>query len=80
MFPSESMAGLTVTLRATLENGLQVTVPSHELVRPVRGLDQKGVPQVYTNFTEIAIYDGPAPEDAIVLGKSFLSSVGSLNL
>jgi len=75
VFPSASLAGVTVTLRATLDNGQTVIVPSHELVRPVRGLDQAGKPKVNTNFTEFAIYDGEAPEDAIVLGKAFLSTV-----
>ena len=46
VFPTESLNGVSVTLRATLDNGLTVTVPSHELVRPVRGLDKSGKPQV----------------------------------
>ena len=76
VFPSKPLAGVTMTLRATLDNGLTVIVPTHELLRPLRGLDQSGTPQVDTNLTEIAIYDGEAPEDAIVLGKAFLSTVG----
>lgn len=77
VFPSDSLKGLTVTMRVTLDNGVTVTVPSEELVRPVRGLGQDGKPKINTNYTEIAIYEGGAAEDAMVLGKAFLSTVRS---
>jgi hypothetical protein len=74
VFPS-SAVNFTVTLKATLDNGLTVTIPSHELLRPVRGLDQAGKPQLATEWTEVAIYEDSAPDDAIVLGRAFLSTV-----
>ena len=64
-------------MRVTLDNGVTVTVPSEELVRPVRGLGQDGKPKINTNYTEVAIYEGGAAEDAVVLGKAFLSTVSS---
>ncbi|KAK4249857.1 hypothetical protein C7999DRAFT_29726 [Corynascus novoguineensis] len=68
-------AKFRVTMKVSLENGLTVTIPHHEMVRPLRGLDNQGVPQVEPDYREVAVYATQAPGDAVVLGKAFLSQV-----
>ncbi|KAK4233353.1 hypothetical protein C8A03DRAFT_38945 [Achaetomium macrosporum] len=62
-----------VTMKVSFDNGLTVTIPSHEMVRPLRGIDKNGVPQAEPGYREVAVYAAQAPEDAVVLGKAFLS-------
>jgi hypothetical protein len=66
---------LNITMKITLAGGLTVTVPSHELVRPLRGLDSQGVPVLNSTLSEVAVYGDAAPENSPVLGKSYLSQV-----
>lgn len=74
VYPS-SAGAFSVSLEITIDNGLTVTIPSHELVRPLRGLDANGTQIVDTRFNEVQIYGRPAPEDGPVLGKAFLSQL-----
>ena len=55
------------------ESNFTVEIPLEELVNPVRGVARDGTRVVNANFTELAVYQDPAPEDAAVLGKVFLS-------
>lgn len=55
------------------ENNFTVEIPVEELYNPVRGIARDGTRVVNGNFTELAVYQDPAPEDAAVLGKVFLS-------
>ena len=63
---------LVITLA---ENNFTVEIPLEELLNPVRGIARDGTRVVNANFTELAVYQDPAPEDAAVLGKVFLSRV-----
>ncbi|KAK4160844.1 hypothetical protein QBC43DRAFT_218865 [Cladorrhinum sp. PSN259] len=68
------------TLRFTLQpegsdDSLTVDIPQHEFQGPLRGLDENGAVKVDTEYTELQIYGDPAPGDATVLGKVFLSQV-----
>ena len=62
-------------MKVTLEGGLTVNIPSHELLRPLRGLDSQGQPAVDPNFSELAVYSSEAVEDSSVLGKVLLSQL-----
>ncbi|OIW27910.1 hypothetical protein CONLIGDRAFT_454163 [Coniochaeta ligniaria NRRL 30616] len=55
------------------DNNFTVEIPVEELCNPVRGIARDGTRVVNGNFTELAVYQDPAPEDAAVLGKVFLS-------
>ncbi|KAB5583461.1 hypothetical protein GE09DRAFT_1247859 [Coniochaeta sp. 2T2.1] len=55
------------------KNNFTVEIPLEELVNPVRGIARDGTRVVNGNFTELAVYQDPAPEDAAVLGRVFLS-------
>jgi hypothetical protein len=70
-----SAGPISASLQITFDNGLSVSIPQDELVRPLRGLDANGALAVDTNFNEVQIYSTPAPEDGPVLGKVFLSQV-----
>jgi len=74
VFPSTAGA-FNASLMISIENGPTVLVPSHELVRPLRGLDLNGVPVVNNSFNEVQIFHQPAPEDGPVLGKALLSQL-----
>ncbi|KAH8901635.1 hypothetical protein GQ53DRAFT_851595 [Thozetella sp. PMI_491] len=74
VFPA-SAGNITMALDITLDNDFRITIPSHELVRPLRGLDESGVPIVDSNFNEVQIFAQAAPVNAPVLGKAFLSQV-----
>jgi hypothetical protein len=63
------------SLVITLDNGFSVEIPTEELYNPVRGIAKDGSRVVNRNFTELAVYQDEAPEDAAVLGKVFLSRV-----
>ncbi|KAH8906647.1 hypothetical protein BR93DRAFT_927488 [Coniochaeta sp. PMI_546] len=54
-------------------NNFTVEIPVEELYNPVRGIARDGTRVVNGNFTELAVYQDPAPEDAAVLSKVFLS-------
>lgn len=55
------------------KSNFTVEIPNEELFNPVRGIARDGTRVVNDNFTELAVYQDPAPEDAAVLGKLFLS-------
>jgi len=74
VYPS-SAGTFSVSMEITINEGLTVTIPSHELVRPLRGLDENGMQAIDTRFNEVQVYGEPAPEEAPVLGKAFLSQV-----
>jgi len=74
VFPS-SVSNFSLSLEITMDNGQTVIIPSHELIRPLRGLDTNGIQIVDTRFNEVQIYSLPAPEDGPVFGKAFLSQL-----
>lgn len=47
------------------------------MVRPLRGIDENSAPRVDLRYRGVAVYATDAPEDAVVLGKAFLSQVGN---
>ncbi|KAK3317557.1 hypothetical protein B0T19DRAFT_293622 [Cercophora scortea] len=63
------------SLRFTINNELTVDIPHYEFERPLRGLDENGTVVLDQRNTELQIYGSPAPEDAPVLGKAFLSQL-----
>jgi hypothetical protein len=65
------------SMRITLDGGLTVDIPTHELQRYLRGLDPDGNTVLNTGYTELQVYGEPAPQDASVLGKAFLSQVSA---
>ena len=70
-----SNLNLSVTMELTIENKFTVTIPSLELVNPLRGLDREGKLSVIPEFTEMGIFRQDPIEDSAVLGKIFLSQV-----
>ncbi|KAK3939396.1 hypothetical protein QBC46DRAFT_438060 [Diplogelasinospora grovesii] len=70
-----SAGDFNFTLRFTINDDLTVEIPLYELWRPLRGLDANGNLVLDTGYNELQIYGSPAPEDAPVLGKAFLSQV-----
>jgi hypothetical protein len=71
MYPSA--AGFNGSLKFTFDDGFTVSVPNHELQRPLRGLDKQGNVALQPNITEVTIYKDSLA--AWVLGKVFLSQV-----
>lgn len=78
-----------MSMDITLANGFKVTIPSHELVRPMRGLNNEtGELMADPDFDEITVYSAnpstPGTSDpygipvgnSAVFGKVFLSQVG----
>ncbi|KAK4182894.1 hypothetical protein QBC35DRAFT_139597 [Podospora australis] len=63
------------TLRFTINDNMTIDVPHYEFQRPLRGLDQNGTMVLDPKFHELQIYGDPAPLNAPVLGKAFLSQV-----
>jgi hypothetical protein len=57
----------------TLAGGLEVVIPSHELLGPLRGIDQNGMRVLQSNVTMVNIFSGSVPLDTATLGKVFLS-------
>jgi hypothetical protein len=55
------------------QSNFTVEIPVQELFNPLRGIARDGTRTVNQNFSELAVYQDPAPEDAAVLGKVFLS-------
>ncbi|KAK0729628.1 hypothetical protein B0H67DRAFT_3482 [Lasiosphaeris hirsuta] len=74
VFPKDA-GDFNATLRFTINYNQTVDIPVFELIRPLRGLDSKGKVVVNEKYNEIQIYASPAPEDAPVLGKAFLSQI-----
>ncbi|KAK3349008.1 hypothetical protein B0T25DRAFT_546981 [Lasiosphaeria hispida] len=74
VFPKDA-GDFNATLRFTINYNQTVDIPFYELLRPLRGLDQKGKVVVEEKYNEVQIYASPAPGDAPVLGKAFLSQV-----
>lgn len=69
----------TMTMDITIEDKFTVTIPSHELVGPLRGLNREGKFAVAQEYTEIGIFRSDPLEDSAVLGKIFLSQVSLQN-
>ncbi|KAK3689333.1 hypothetical protein B0T22DRAFT_375669 [Podospora appendiculata] len=74
VYPKSSGA-FNASLRFTINNELTVDIPHYEFERPLRGLDENGTVVLVERYTELQIYGSPAPEDAPVLGKAFLSQL-----
>lgn len=68
------------SMRVTIGKDFTVDVPLHELWRPLRGLDSTGEMILHDGFNELQVYGADARESlyAPVLGKAFLSQVGTL--
>jgi hypothetical protein len=62
-----------------IEDKFNVTIPSTELVNPLRGLNSEGKFAVQPAYNEIAIFRSDPIEDSAVLGKVFLSQVSRTN-
>ncbi|KAL2122259.1 hypothetical protein VTJ04DRAFT_2714 [Mycothermus thermophilus] len=77
VFPSK--IDLNMTMEITLENGFTVTIPSHELIRPLTGLGREGNEDgkliTDPNYKQITIYRDSPLGDSVVLGRVFLSQV-----
>lgn len=88
----DASANISFSILLTIEDGLTVEIPSHELgqlfsdlcnafenshlaVRPLRGLDDDGVPVVNSSLTEVQVFAEEGPGQGPVLGKVFLSQV-----
>lgn len=56
-----------------LNNDLEVEIPNYELQHPLSGIAANGTRISNQNITEVNIYHEPAPLQAAVLGKVFLS-------
>jgi hypothetical protein len=63
------------SMRITINNEMTVDIPTHELWRPLRGLDGKGNLVSDSRFNELQIFGSEAAGNAAVLGKAFLSQV-----
>ncbi|KAJ4291301.1 hypothetical protein N0V88_006305 [Collariella sp. IMI 366227] len=63
------------TMRVTIDRSMTVTIPTHELWRPLRGLNSEGKVDTDSNYNELQIYAPENDADAPVLGKAFLSQV-----
>jgi hypothetical protein len=61
----------------TLDNGLEVEIPSYEMAGPLRGINPNGQRVLQNNVTTVNIFFENAPENTASLGKVFLSQ-GSL--
>ncbi|KAK4652735.1 hypothetical protein QC762_500605 [Podospora pseudocomata] len=70
-----SSGEFNAALRFTINDKMTVEVPFHELQRPLRGLDSNGAAVLNTSYNELQIFGDPAPGNAPVLGKAFLSQV-----
>jgi hypothetical protein len=57
----------------TLAGGLEVVIPSHELVGPLRGIDRNGTRVLQSNVTMVNVFESSAPLGTASLGKVFLS-------
>ena len=62
-----------MTMDITLDGGHKFTIPTEELLAPLRGLNTNGAPVINNNFSEIAVYRDPGVELAPVLGRAFLN-------
>jgi hypothetical protein len=73
-----SPKNFSASLQFTINNDLTVDIPYYELERPLRVLDTYGKPKLDTEYQELQIFSADEPiEDALVLGKAFLSQVSS---
>lgn len=66
-----------VALDINIQGGLSVSLPSYELIRPLRGLASNGSIVTNSSFVEIQVFENTSPADALVFGKVFLSQVGN---
>ncbi|KAL1838435.1 hypothetical protein VTJ49DRAFT_2658 [Mycothermus thermophilus] len=68
---------LSMTMTITLDNGFTVTIPSHELIRPLTGLSRDdGKLMTDPDYNEIAIFRDDPLENRAVFGRVFLSQPG----
>ena len=73
MYANGSFNGI---MTVTLKGGMKVEIPTHELWRPLRGLDPDGNFILHGSHNELQIYgNSTALGDAPILGKAFLSQV-----
>ncbi|KAK4119131.1 hypothetical protein N657DRAFT_650550 [Parathielavia appendiculata] len=75
VYPRSAALSFNGSMRIILKGGFTVDIPVHEMQRPLRGLDQEGMPVLDQDFTELQVYGREAPGFAPVLGKAFLSQV-----
>ena len=76
MFPTTANL-LNASLEVKLQDGLTVHIPAHELVLPLRGIGRDGTLVLDDSLSELQIAEKPAPDDGLVLGRSFLSQVSN---
>jgi hypothetical protein len=74
VYPS-SIGGFNASFLFTLDSGLTIEIPQHELERPLRVLDTDGSRVLEPAYNELQIFGTAAPEDGPVVGKGFLSQV-----
>lgn len=74
LFGFNDSSSFNGSLVFTLDQNFTVEIPSHEIVRPLRGLAPNGSNVINDQFTELQVYP-VEPLDAAVLGKIFLSQV-----
>ena len=67
-----------LSLDISIQGGLSVSLPSYELIRPIRGLAKNGSTVTNSSFVEIQVFEDTSPADALVFGKVFLSQVSRL--
>ncbi|KAK3385893.1 hypothetical protein B0H63DRAFT_473784 [Podospora didyma] len=76
IYPLNNATGsFDAKLVITLAGGQIISIPSHELFNPVRGLAADGSRAIADSWRELAVYQDSAPANAAVLGRSFLSQV-----
>jgi hypothetical protein len=66
-------SSIQMTMDITLNGGHKFTIPTEELLAPLRGLNTNGVPVINNSFSEIAVYWESGIGLAPVLGRAFLS-------
>lgn len=76
---SDLVSSMEITLQGGQVNGkaldLTVELGAEDIVQPLVGLDDKGVPQVNTTLEKLMVYHEPGIGDAPVLGRAFLEKV-----
>lgn len=75
VYRKDSGADLNATLRFTINYNQTVEIPFYEVQRSLVGLDTNGSVVVDADYNQLQIFPLPAPGDAAVLGKVFLSQL-----
>jgi len=75
VYRKDSGADLNATMRFTINYNQTVEIPFYEVQRSLVGLDTNGSVLVDPDYNQLQIFPLPAPGDAAVLGKVFLSQL-----